>query len=258
MNDQPPAHEQSATREADLLVAYRHDAHKLNGRSHAAAVDQIAGVRVNQSVPYGADRDAAALSRPSGEPTTTVDSHTSPYRLSLVDGESRNPRPDVTRTDIEHAIRELLSETDPEDAHHAWLTSDLAARFNEAVSYPYTSLKYHTLLVVALLDNYRDGHAFSDLRLVVDDAETIVPHRTVFAGDRFALRITATEPNQPFTGLGDQPRRSWASIWTQLPTHPIDTDHATEDRILDANLRRIRSWSTALQYIEEYGAVFDS
>lgn len=255
MSEQPPAHEQSATREEELLVAYRHDAHKLNGRSHAAAVDQIAGVRVNQSVPYGADRDAAALSRPSGEPTTTVDSHTSPYRLSLVDGESRNPRPHVTQADIESAIRELLSETDPEAAHYAWLTSDLAALFNEAVSYPYTSLKYHTLLVAAFLDNYRDGHAFSDLRLVVDDAETIVPHRTVFAGDQFTLRITAVEASQPSTGLGDKPRRSWASIWTQLPTHPIDTDHTTEDRILDANLRRIRSWSTALQYIEEYGAV---
>jgi hypothetical protein len=257
MSEQPPAHEQSATREEELLVAYRHDAHKLNGRSHAAAIDQIAGVRVNQSVPYRADGDAAALSRPSGEPTTTVDSHTSPYRLSLVDGESRNPRPDVTKTSIEDAVRELLSETDPEAAHHAWLTSEIAAWFNEAVSYPYTSLKYHTLLVAALLDNYRADHLFSDLRLVVGDAEMIVSHRTVFAGDRFTLRITVAETNQPSTGLGNRSRRSWASIWSQLPTHPIDMDHATDDRILDANLRRIRSWSTALQYIEEYEAVVD-
>jgi len=88
------------------------------------------------------------------------------------------------------------------------LTSDIAALFNEAVSYPYTSLKYHTLLVAAFLDNYRDGHAFSDLQLVVDDAETIVPHRTVFAGDRFTLRIIGAETNRPSTGLGDQPRRS--------------------------------------------------
>lgn len=257
MNERPPDHEQSASREEELLVAYRHDAHKLHGRSHAAAVDQIAGVRVNQSVPSGADRDAAALSRPSGEPTTTVDNHTSPYRLSLVDGESRNPRPHATRTDIDRAIRELLSEPDPDAAHRAWLTSDVAALFNEAVSYPYTSLKYHTLLVAALFDNYRDGHPFSDLRLVVDDAATIVPHRTVFAGDRFTLRITAAETNQPSTGLGDRPRRSWAWIWTQLPVHPIDADHTTEDRILDANLRRIRSWSTALQYIEDFGEAFD-
>ena len=106
-------------------MIHNNDAHKLNGRSHAAAVDQIAGVRVNQSVPYGADRDAAALNRPSGEPTTTVDSHMSPYRLSLVDVESRNPRPDVTRTDIKNGVRELLSETDPEAVHYAWVTSDL-------------------------------------------------------------------------------------------------------------------------------------
>lgn len=257
MNERPSDHEQSASRDEELLVAYRHDAHKVNGRSHADAVDRIAGVRVNQSVPYGADRDAAVLSRPSGEPTMTVDSHTSPYRLSLVDGESRNPRPDATRTDIDRAIRELLSETDPDAAHRAWLTSDVAALFNEAVSYPYTSLKYHTLLVAALLDNYRDGHVFSELKLVVDNAATIVPYRTVFTGDRFTLRITAAETNQPSTGVRDRPRRSWASTWTQLPAHPIDADHATHDRILDANLRRIRSWSTALQYIEDFGEAFD-
>ena len=41
--------------------------------------------------------------------------------------------------------------------HRAWLDSDVVAAFNESVYYPYTSLKYHTLLVAALVDNYRDG-----------------------------------------------------------------------------------------------------
>ena len=257
MSEQSSSHWVPDTREAELLVAYRHDAHKLNGRSHAAAVDKLAGVRVNRDVPYGADRDAAALSRPSGEPTITVDSHTSPYRLSLIDGASRKSQSEVTRADIDRAIRKLLSKPNPDAAHRAWLTSDVAALFNEAVSYPYTSLKYHTLLVAALLDSYRDGHTFSNLRLVVDDAATIVPHQTVFAGDRFTLRITAAETSQPATRLGDHPRRSWASTWAQLPAHPLDSAHATADRMLDANLRRIRSWSTALQYIEDFEEAFD-
>ncbi len=35
--------------------------------------------------------------------------------------------------------------------HRAWLTSDVASGFNESIYYPYTSLKYHTLIVAALL-----------------------------------------------------------------------------------------------------------
>jgi len=109
--------------------------------------------------------------------------------------------------------------------HQAWLTSDIAARYNEAVSYPYTSLKYHTLLVAALLDNYRNGHHFNDVHLAVDDVGTIIPHRTIYAGDEFALRITAADVSQPSARLGQQPQRSWASTWTQLPAHPLDTDY---------------------------------
>ncbi|WP_254532787.1 hypothetical protein [Natrinema gelatinilyticum] len=233
------------------IKCYRHDAHKLNGRSHADAADTFAGVRVNQPVPHGADGDAAALSRPSGKPTQTMANHTSPYRLSLVDGESQFHH-QRRQNGVKSAVRELLGETDSEAMHQMWLASDVAALFNEAVPYPYTSLKYHTLLVAALLDNYRDGHAFADLSLVVDDAETIVPHRTVYAGVEFALRIDAAVADRPAAHLGSRPRRSWASTWSQLPTHPLDTNHSKSDMVLDANLRRIRAWSTALQYLEDF------
>jgi hypothetical protein len=60
-----------------MLTAFRHDAHKFTGESHEDAREKFAGVPVNQSVPEGADGDAAALSglsrsksRPS-RPTTT-------------------------------------------------------------------------------------------------------------------------------------------------------------------------------------------
>ena len=44
----------------------------------------------------------------------------------------------------------------------------MVTAFNESVYHPDTSLKYHTMLVVALLDNYRTGNEFPDLRLIVD------------------------------------------------------------------------------------------
>lgn len=69
--------------------------------------------------------------------------------------------------------------------------------FNESIYYPYTSLKYHTLLTAALLDAYRAAHAFADLCLAVDPPNAIIPHRTVYAGEELALRIDADVTGRP-------------------------------------------------------------
>jgi hypothetical protein len=240
--------------EDEMVAAYRHDAHKLNGEPHEYAPETFAGVPVNQTVPLGADGDASALSRPSGQPEQTVDTHENHYRLSLLSGQSRYDPEEFTRADVESAVRRLLTEDDAETIHRAWLGSEVVSAFNESVYYPYTSLKYHTLLVAALLDNYRAGHEFRDLALVVDPAGEIVPHRTVYAGDEFALRIAPTgdRDGRPFARLGSRPWRSWASTWQRLTAHPVDADGDEWERALDANLRRIWSWSTALQYIEDF------
>lgn len=241
----------------DAMVAvYRHDAHKMNGQPHDYAPETFAGVPVNQTVPHGADGDASALSRPSGQPEQTVENHETLYRLSLIEGESRYDPQEFTRNGVESAVRELLTEDDPETMHRAWLDSNVVSAFTESVYYPYTSLKYHTLLVAALLDNYRDGHEFADLRLVVDDADEIVPHRTVYAGEEFALRVDVDARGQPSARLGSRPWRSWGSAWNRLEAHPLDADHDKYDMVLDANLRRIGAWSTALQYIEDFREVF--
>jgi hypothetical protein len=240
------------SRKRALVNCYRHDAHKLNGQPHEYAPETFAGVPVNQTVPHGADSDASALSRPSGQPEQTVETHETHYRLSLIDGESRYDPRGFTRDGVESAVRELLTEDDPETMHRAWLDNNVISAFTESVYYPYTSLKYHTLLVAALLDNYRDGDEFADLQLVVDRAGEIVPHRTVYAGDDFALRIDESAGRRPSSRLGSRPWRSWASTWNRLTAHPLDTDRDKYDMALDANLRRVQAWSTALQYIDDY------
>ena len=58
---------------------------------------------------------------------------------------------------MESAVRNVLTEDEPEAMRRAWLKSDVVSAFNESVYYPYTSLKYHSLLVAALLDKYRAG-----------------------------------------------------------------------------------------------------
>lgn len=235
-----------------MIAAFRHDAHKFTGESHKDAHEEFAGVPVNQLVPKGADGDAAALSRPQQKQEPTVPTHDNHYRLSLLTGETAYDSREFSRMTIESKVRNLLAVEQAETAHERWLASDVAAAFNESVYHPYTSLKYHTLLVAALLDNYCAGHAFADLRLIVDEEGEIVPFRTVFDGHRFALRIGVEANDRPAACLGSRPWRSWASAWTRLTAHPLDTDHNKYDMTLDANLRRIQSWSTALQYIEEY------
>ena len=240
-----------------LIKCYRHDAHKMSGQPHDGAPKTFAGVSVNQTVPHGADGDAAALSRPTGKPEQTVENHETLYRLSLIEGESRYNQAEFTRSGMESAVRDLLTENDPVAMHRAWLESDVVAAVNESIYYPDTSIKYHTLLVAALLDNYRTGHEFSDLRLVVDDADEIVPHRTIYTDNKFALRIDVDAQGRPSARLGSRPWRSWASVWNRLEAHPLDTDSDKYDMVLDANLRRIGAWSTALQYIEDFQEVFD-
>lgn len=236
-----------------LLAVYRHDIHKLRGRSHAAATDEFAGVRVNETVPRGADGDAALLSRPRGDPDETLPAHALPFRLSLLTGEIviKNGGVDA----FSSATRNLARIDDPARAHAAWLDSDAAAAFNESAHYPYTSLKYHVLLTAALLSNYRAGARFDELALVVDPTDApVTPHRTVVQAGPVSLRVTADPDGRPAAPLGPAPARSFADVWARLPTRPFDIDADRRWRILDAQLRRIRSWSTALQFIEEYVA----
>jgi hypothetical protein len=249
-----------------LCVAYRHDVHKLFGRNHGSGVDVFAGVAVNEQVPLGADADAALLSRPAGEPEQTVSNHASPRRLSLVTGSTPGEADQLGVGDAVTVFERLVVSSDAERLHAQWLTSTVPAAFNESVFYPYTSLKFHTLLVAALLDNYRAGHAFEDLSLVatpgspvaldggVDaalDADDVVPHRTVCWTPVLALHVTGDPGDRPSTRLGEFPARSFADVWSRLPEHPIDVGSSREARLLDAQLRRIRSWSTALQYVED-------
>jgi hypothetical protein len=234
-----------------LTTAYRHDVHKLRGRSHGSAVDKLNGVRVNESVPLGADGDAALLSRPSGEPAETVAAYQSPTRLSLLTG-SPVTAPDEGLPTVE-AIDPLVAATDPETLHRAWVSSSVASEVNESVFHPYTSLKYHTLLVAALLDNYRAGFEFEELFLAVPPAGAAVPaHRTVLNVGSIRLVVTGVPGEWPAASLGASPARSFADVYARLPACPFDTGRGRAWRVLDAQVRRIRSWSTALQFLEDY------
>ncbi|WP_254769419.1 hypothetical protein [Salinilacihabitans rarus] len=243
-----------------MVAVYRHDIHKARMRGHEHAEDSFRGMRVNEQVPLGADRDAALLSRPRGEPEQTLDAHESWFRVSLLTGKVASTVEPVG--DVGGSLTELISVEDAEALHSAWLDSVVTSLFSESPYYPYTSLKYHTLLAAALLDNYRSGFEFDELFLAVSERDgttgpAVVPHRTVLVTSGFAVHVTGEPGDRPAARLGGAPARSFADVWARLPAVPFDVDRARRWRVLDAQLRRVRSWSAALQFIEEYVAALD-
>jgi len=245
-----------------MLAVYRHDAHKMRGQSHSSAPDEWLGVRVNQEVPYDADAHAAAMSRPNGEPNQRLPGHETHYRRSIVTGDTAYDPDELSLQEKRSEISALLSIEDATEAHRSWLSSTVPAAFNESVYCPYTSLKYHTLLVAALVDCYRDGLEYDDLGLwyVVSDSPEPV-HRTVFRYD--GSHESLTLPNYGFNlvikehtrgksaKLASYPFQNFADVWSRLPAHPWTGDNPGMDiQWLDAQLRRMVSWSTALQYLE--------
>jgi len=82
--------------------------------------------------------------------------------------------------------------------------------------------------------------------------DAVEPHQTVLWTPEITLHVTATPGDRPAARLGDQPARSFADVWTRLPAHPCDVNNQRCWRLLDAQLRRIRSWSTALAFTDEF------
>lgn len=234
-----------------IQVAYRHDAHKMRGRPHDTPPRELRDVTVNEDVPYGADADASEMSRPPGKPSQTLTGHDTHYRRSLLTGATAYDPDAFALRHYQDEIEALLTNGGTVGMHRAWLDNEVVSAFNESVYYPYTSLKYHTLLVAALLDNYRNGHGFDELSLCVDRPPRVVPHRTVFECENWTLTVTG-EPDghDGAATLGSRPWRNWHSVWGRLTTHPLDGD-ARFHRMLDAQLRRVQSWSTALQLCDD-------
>ena len=267
-----------ATAAEPMVAVYRHDVHKLRLRQHARADDEYHGVPVNETVPHGADADAALLSRPPGDPEQTVSNHSSRYRLSLLTGESAI-EPRRIKAAADGGFHELIVPDDPARLHATWLTSDVAPAFNESVYYPFTSLKYHVLLTAALLSAYRDGRRFDELYLTAypgepaaadatdveplasDDAalasDVVSPHETVLWSPFVTLAVTSDPGDRPAAPLDAGPARSFADVWSRLSGQPFASDETRAVMMLDAQLRRLRSWSAALQYIEDFGDWYD-
>lgn len=233
-----------------MAAVYRHDAHKTRGQSHNNAPDEWRGMPVNADVPYGADADAAAMSRPRGKPTQTIEGHDTHYRRSVGSGTTHYDPNSFALQHIEDELTRLLEAEPVGVMHSRWLKSTVASGFNEAVYYPYTSLKYHTILVAVLVWWYRDGYEYDDLGLYLQYPDKADRPETIYDGNGFSLAIAPHERGKS-AKLSSYPMQNFASVWMRLPAHaPLAGGDAKAGRWIDAQLRRIKSWSTALQYLE--------
>lgn len=236
------------TKIEELRWCYKHDEHKTINKKHAA----------EQPVALGADHDAARMSRAPGKPTQVLDQQAdSPrenethYRRSILTGKTAYDPNTTSLQQLQRPLRDLFDIEDPDSLYNAWIDSELIGLFNESWFYPYTSLKYHTLLVAALYFNYEKNYQYDDLYLYITDSKT--PHQTVYwdPTNQWGLTISGDTIDKPRSKLASTPWRNWSSVWSRLETVPLDTT-TRESMVLDAQLRRINSWSTALQYLEDY------
>lgn len=236
------------TADPQMTAVYRHDAHKMHGRSHGNAPEEWHDISVNEDVPYSADIDAAAMSRPRGKPEQTLHGHETHYRRNLMTGKTAYDEEAFNLNRVAGDLEALLEERPVDETHRAWLENDVVGRFNEAVFYPYTSLKYHTILVAALVWHYREGYEYDDLGLWLCEEREIGPSVVFDAGE---WQLCIAPHKRPHSAkLGSKPMQNFSEVWMRLPNHPWSDEPAAEIKWIDAQLRRVQSWSTALQYLE--------
>ena len=161
-----------------------------------------------------------------------------PLRLSLIKNKNHNNYREY-RSKVKEEVRNLFRESDPYKLHSKILNSRILNLFNEAKTYPYTSLKYHLLLTCALFYNFQIKNKNSKLYLCENQI-----------------------PNSQFQIIYRDNEREWAilpidGLSRVLPRFDLTwirrmKESIGGDRMLDGLLATIKSWSVALSTIEDY------
>ncbi|MDP2846072.1 MAG: hypothetical protein Q8N79_08400 [Candidatus Methanoperedens sp.] len=183
-----------------------------------------------------ADRDAARMSRhPRAREEMTGE------YLSRSFFEQRDMTDQTRKIYSEYCQREYIDSQDSAELLHMKLLGDkIIGNFNEITSMPFTSLKYHTLLVCTLHWNYKQGRDFQDLYLHCATKMPDEAYSIVFQYDDLCMFInddpSGAKIGAPAPFFGQTVGRLYN---VPLPEFMVD------------NLRRFRSWSTGLQYLED-------
>ncbi|MFA4870920.1 MAG: hypothetical protein WC623_22165 [Pedobacter sp.] len=228
--------------EQEIKNAIKHDFHKLKGAKH----------KNDMKLSTSADADASKMSRPHITKKPVYADNVSNYRLSLYSGDLLYESGQGNRDNLCAKIRHNYDMNNTAETLYQRLISDTSlSQFNEAPDLPYTSLKYHTILTTNLHWNYLNNHKLSELRLkIVSLDEVNYIYDQIFKDERNKKCLiiadkelypnhetVATIGSVPFTNFGDVISRMTGDVYL--------------DRITFSNLRRIKSWSVGLQYLED-------
>lgn len=234
-----------------------HDFHKIHGVAHDSE---------DKSIPNRVDGMAGWMSRPKDVKKIEKDEsgRINNYRLSLVDGHSFYEHNNEIKDDISKKEQEYLNNTDADDVFFKiFLKDNLLSKFNEfiltikeeegwGIWLPYTSLKYHSILATVLHWNINiQKIPFNNMYFkIIDlkDLETIFSVVLLDEINRKCLTISDINTNRTYdakTKIGSKPMMNFGDVMCRL-----DGD-VYIDKYTYANLRRISSWSTGLQYYDD-------
>lgn len=210
-----------------MRKALLHDMHKVFKEKHNNKV---------RDIDTDADRDAANMSRHPKAKDDLTGEYLSLSYIVRRDMSERTRRRYTAHCQQEH----LDSKLPTPELHMQFLHDTVVGCFNEITSMPYTSLKYHTLLVCALHYNYKQGLDMQELYLHCVAKQPKEQYTAIFNhgnlwfvinNDATGAKIGAAAPffGQTIGRLYNVP----------LPEFLVD------------NLRRFRSWSAGLQYLED-------
>lgn len=223
----------------EIKEAIRHDLHKIHGRKHTD----------DKKLSTAADKDASKMSR-KRLGTVVFGDDVNNYRCSLIDGKLLFQHGQGNRDRLLVSIEQkYMNDNDTSEIiYRNLLKCELLSIFNESPDLPITSLKYHTILTAALHYNYMKKHSFKELYFGImnlSDIEEIfeVIYCDENNGKCFVIRASA-DKMEAFTQLG-VPKMNFGDAMSRLG------NEVYIEKSLYANLRRIKAWSTGLQFYED-------
>lgn len=231
-------------------LIYCHDLHKTKGISH----NDYHKMYPELNKLKGFDGMCSDMSRPgekkkkydkNGRETTDVDN----YRISLIDGVVKfidKPDKDNVCNDLRINFRHPTESI--EKVHEKLLLNKSYSLYNEDPYYPFTSLKYHIILLSNICHNYRKGYEFNELCLksinknnIIDIFDVVFIHPSI--DNCLVIVDKDIYPECPSSKIGCKPAMMFGNT--------LRRGNINIHRDFRSELYRINSWSTGLQYYED-------
>lgn len=226
----------------EIKNAIWHDFHKLKGAKHTD----------DKKLSTKADSDASKMSRPVKFKKPFYDENVNNYRLLLIDNRSMFEYGQGKRNELCSGIRRrYIIEQGAELMYNKLICCNYLSKFNESPDLPYTSLKYHTILTTNLHYNYLNGKTLGDLCMKIININDInIIFDVIFKDVENNKCIVICDKNSYkdydiYSNIGNFPSTNFGNVWSRM------NGTVYFDDILLSNLRRLKSWSVGLQYMED-------